>query len=31
MTNEILKTQNEEWGFWGTTLNNYNEKKTEKR
>lgn len=31
MTSKILKTQNEEWGFWGTTLNNYNEKKTQKR
>lgn len=31
MTNEILETQNEGWGFWGTTLNNYSKKQTQKR
>lgn len=31
MTNEILKTQNETWGFWGTTLNNYSKKQTQQR
>jgi len=31
MTNNILKTQNKEWGFWGTTNINYSEKTTEKR
>ncbi len=31
MTNEILKTKNEEYGFFGTTLINYSEKQTEKR
>ena len=30
MTNEILKTQNETWGFWGTTLNNYSKNKLNK-
>lgn len=31
MTNEILKTQNEGWGFWGTTSNYYSKKQTQKR
>lgn len=29
--NEILETQNKEWGFWGTTAINYTEKQTQKR
>lgn len=31
MTNLILKTQNEEWGFWGTTRNNFSKKLTQQR
>lgn len=31
MTNEILKTQNEGHGFWGTTALHYNQKQTQKR
>lgn len=31
MVKTILKTQNEEWGFWSTTLNNYSKKQTQKR
>lgn len=31
MTNKILETQNEGWGFWGTTSNNYSKKQTQKR
>jgi len=31
MTNEILETQNREWGFWGTTSNNYSKKQTQQR
>lgn len=29
--NKILKTENEQYGFWGTTLINYKEKQTQKR
>lgn len=31
MTNEILETQNEEHGFWGTTSFNYSKKQTKQR
>lgn len=31
MTNQILKTQNEEWGFWGTTRRHYSKKLTQQR
>lgn len=31
MANEILKTQNEEHGFWGTTALHYTQKQTQKR
>lgn len=31
MVNEILETQNREWGFWGTTSNNYSKKQTLQR
>lgn len=32
MTNKkILETQNKEWGFWGTTSNNYSKKLTQQR
>lgn len=31
MTSKILKTQNEEHGFWGTTAIHYSEKQTQKR
>ncbi|MCD7780096.1 MAG: hypothetical protein LUH05_05435, partial [Candidatus Gastranaerophilales bacterium] len=31
MANEILKTKNEKYGFFGTTSINYSEKQTEKR
>ncbi len=31
MENKILKTQNEGWGFWGTTLNKYSKKQTQQR
>lgn len=31
MTNKILETQNKEYGFWGTTAINYNQKQTKKR
>ncbi len=32
MTNkQILETKNKEYGFWGTTLNNYNQNQTQNR
>lgn len=30
MTNKILKTQNEEFGFWGTISNRHSKKQTQK-
>ena len=31
MTKKILKTQNKEWGFWGTTAQHYTNKETQQR
>ena len=31
MAKKILKTQNKEWGFWGTTAQHYTNKETQQR